>query len=48
MRLVRAVSALVMLRTAARLHKIAYGLTDAAHGLIVTAEQLREKTRRSL
>jgi hypothetical protein len=47
-RLIRAVSALLMLKTARKLHQLAYGLTDAAHGLIVTAEQLREKTRRSL
>lgn len=48
MRLLRAVSALVMLKIARTLHQLAHGLTDAAYGLIVTAEQLRDKTRRSL
>jgi hypothetical protein len=48
MRLFRALSALLMLKTARKLHQFANGLTDAAHGLIVTAEQLREKTQRSL
>lgn len=48
MRLLRAISALLMLKAARKLHQFAHGLTDAAHGLIVTAEQLREKTRRSL